>query len=150
MNSAIFRVIDANMNRAREGLRVAEDISRFILEDVAMTKSLKDLRHKLWLVYKDLFSKYEVILGRDVSHDIGREDPQDSKYRKSFEDVFFANIQRAKEALRVLEEAAKLLNSKAFEEFKALRFTLYDEEKKAYQTFKTARKNENVNRRRKK
>ena len=41
----VFRVVDANFNRSREGLRVCEDITRFIVASPALTKELKALRH---------------------------------------------------------------------------------------------------------
>ena len=41
----LLRIIDANLNRAREGLRVCEDISRFALGDKTATRALKSIRH---------------------------------------------------------------------------------------------------------
>jgi len=48
----IYRVLDANFNRAREGLRVTEEVARFILEDPQLTARLKDLRHRLITLQK--------------------------------------------------------------------------------------------------
>ena len=42
-----LRIIDAAANRAREGLRVAEDFVRFVLDDRHLTEQCKQLRHDL-------------------------------------------------------------------------------------------------------
>jgi thiamine-phosphate pyrophosphorylase len=39
------RLIDANLNRAREGLRVLEDLARFELDDAALSERAKQIRH---------------------------------------------------------------------------------------------------------
>jgi thiamine-phosphate pyrophosphorylase len=44
---AVFRVIDAALNRASEGLRVVEDHVRFVADDVFLTGQVKALRHEL-------------------------------------------------------------------------------------------------------
>ena len=43
----ILRVIDANFNRAREGLRVCEDVCRFFCDHKSLTVKYKLLRHEL-------------------------------------------------------------------------------------------------------
>ena len=43
----VRRIIDANLNRAREGLRAVEEYARFVVEDAAATERLKTLRHDL-------------------------------------------------------------------------------------------------------
>ncbi len=42
-----FRIIDANLNRASEGLRVIEEIGRFVYENAEAVKNIKELRHKV-------------------------------------------------------------------------------------------------------
>ena len=42
-----LRIIDANLNRAAEGLRVLEDIARLGLNDASLSERLKTLRHEL-------------------------------------------------------------------------------------------------------
>lgn len=39
-----MRIIDVNINRATEGLRVVEELCRFVLEDQKLTLSIKKLR----------------------------------------------------------------------------------------------------------
>jgi len=128
-NKKIFRVLDVNINRVKEGLRVCEDITRFILNDPASTKSLKSLRHKVEdAIAKSSISKMLLCQARDVKRDCATE-ICDLEHKKSWQAIFFANIQRAKEALRVLEEFSKLFEEKMSENFKSLRFNIYEQEK---------------------
>ena len=50
--------------------------------------------------------------------------------RSDLNDIFFANIQRVKESIRVLEEFSKLLDKKSALAFKRLRYQIYEVEKK--------------------
>jgi hypothetical protein len=48
MNTAsAIRIVDENLNRLSEGLRVLEDLARMILDDASLTQQLKSLRHDL-------------------------------------------------------------------------------------------------------
>ncbi len=71
----IYRMIDANINRVSEGLRVLEDISRFILEDSDMSRSLKEMRH----IVRKSFSDSKLITFRDSCNDLGLNKSQSSK-----------------------------------------------------------------------
>jgi len=126
----LLRIIDANLNRSREGLRVCEEIARFILEDEALTKELKKIRHGISRNIKKIPAISDKLLScRKSSSDVGKEIPNKSR-RKSYKDVFAANIQRAEEALRVLEEFSKILNHTLSKNFAHLRFKVYELEKK--------------------
>lgn len=129
LESKFLRVIDANFNRAKEGLRVCEDVCRFWLNDTAMTKALKDLRHRLTKAMGPLGLK-EMIAGRDVDGDVGRKSTKSESRRENPSDIFYANSQRVKESLRVLEEFSKLKNIKAAQAIKAMRYEVYVIEKK--------------------
>jgi len=62
-------------------------------------------------------------VGRDIlANELKREGPKD---------IFFANIQRVKESIRVLEEFSKLTNIKSSLKFKRARYKIYAIEKKA-------------------
>lgn len=126
----ILRIIDVNLNRAKEGLRVCEDITRFILNDPASTKALKSLRHRIQdiIASSNMDNKF-LCMARNVKGDCGT-DFCGLENKDRWESVFFANMQRAKEALRVLEEFSKLFKGNACEKFKTLRFRLYEQEKK--------------------
>ena len=43
----LLRIIDANLNRAREALRVMEEYARFALEDAGLSSAIKETRHAL-------------------------------------------------------------------------------------------------------
>ena len=46
-DASTFRILDASLNRATEGLRVVEDYVRFVLDDAHLTEQFKHLRHDL-------------------------------------------------------------------------------------------------------
>lgn len=127
MRSRILRIIDANVNRATEGLRVAEDIVRFVLDDSKLTGRLKDIRHNIVALLRD--ARCET---RDVKGDVGaKRTTRSEAIRANILDVFIANIKRAQESVRVFEETSKLFDTKLCSKFKKLRFELYDIEQKA-------------------
>ena len=123
------RVIDANFNRAKEGLRVCEDICRFILDAKALTRQYKDVRHQLTESMK-ILEIPEVILSRDIAKDVGRPSTVVEFQREGVTDIFCANSQRVKESIRVLEEFAKFFNKKLAEELKEIRYQIYALEKR--------------------
>jgi hypothetical protein len=129
-NKNILRIIDVNLNRAKEGLRVCEDITRFILNDSASTRALKLLRHKIQeITANSNIDKNSLCRARDIRGDCGMDFCVLEK-KDTWQSVFAANMQRAKEALRVLEEFSKLFKGNTGERFKSLRFRLYAQEKR--------------------
>jgi len=126
----INRIIDANINRTKEGLRVCEEIARFILNSRAITSEFKRVRHKIDGVIKYLPSAGDLLKTRESLADVGRDIYINELKRKDLRDVFFANIQRVKESIRVLEEFTKLINIKLAVEFKKIRYDIYAIEKK--------------------
>lgn len=137
-NSKFLRVIDANYNRAKEGLRVCEDVCRFWIDDRKLTRIFKSVRHRLTVNISKLGLK-EILAGRDVEGDTGRETIKSEARRKSVSDIFYANCQRVKESLRVLEEFAKLRNSGTAASLKKLRYEVYIAEKKVLMSMTIAR-----------
>ena len=132
LRNKILRIIDANINRATEGLRVAEDIVRFVLDDDKLTSKLKNIRHELVKALRLGFDKLILAQGRDVKGDVGAGRSTKSEgRRKDILDVFWANIKRAQESIRVFEELSKLFDARLGPKFKKLRFELYDIEQKA-------------------
>jgi len=133
MNKLIYRVVDANFNRIREGLRVCEEFTRFFLNDKALTKDLKKIRNKISMLYNNLpVDKKLLFSARETAYDVGRIGFKFERKRSRLLDVFWANIQRSKEAARVLEEFFKLEKKQLSNEFRTLRFRLYELEKEAY------------------
>lgn len=120
-----LRIIDENLNRLSEGLRVLEDISRMLLNDSGLTRQFKTLRHDL--IRADLSLNKRLIESRDSVNDIGASMTVPGEAtRKNLPDILVANAKRAQESLRVLEELAKLptVNFDS-EKYKQARFTLY-------------------------
>jgi thiamine-phosphate pyrophosphorylase len=129
----IYTVIDANINRAKEGLRVIEDITRFIFAKKNISKDLKNLRHAADLAVKKISIDYkDMILSRDSEGDVGRRTIVKSEFmRQNTQEILISNFKRVEESMRVLEEISKLIDKKAAARFKDLRYRVYVLEKKA-------------------
>ncbi len=125
----IYRLIDANYNRAKEALRVCEDVCRFYLDAPAYTRQYKDIRHQLTESVMALNIK-NLIGARAIESDVGRGSTGSEFRRRDGADIYYANSQRAKESVRVLEECAKLFDGSAAGKIKKLRYKLYALEKK--------------------
>ena len=95
------RIIDANLNRASEALRVLEEITRFILEDKDLSEELKIMRHTINHVQNTDYAA--LLMARDTEGDIGAGIENPDK-RSGCETIFKANIKRLQQALRVLAE----------------------------------------------
>jgi thiamine-phosphate pyrophosphorylase len=129
---AVYRIIDANINRLKEGLRVCEEITRFVLNSHNLTSQFKKIRHRADKIIKFLPGHSEFYQQRKSSTDVGRKIYGNELKRTNYQDILFANAQRVKESLRVLEEFSKLISKKAALEFKDLRYEIYGLEKKIY------------------
>jgi len=125
----VNRIIDANINRAKEGLRVCEEIARFILDNRQLTSRLKLIRHTLTSLSESVISRDERFKERSSIKDVGRLIKADELKRDGVSDILFANIQRVKESVRVLEEFSKLINIKAALGFKNIRYKIYEIER---------------------
>lgn len=129
-NKNINRIIDANINRTKEGLRVCEEICRFILNSAVFTAEFKTIRHKIDAILKSLPSRSTLLEARLSNKDIGKNIYINELKRRDYKDILLANLQRIKESVRVLEEFGKLLNTNAAVEFKKIRYRVYETEKR--------------------
>lgn len=130
MKRKIIRLIDANLNRAKEAARVCEEIARFILENSKLSISYKKIRHKITQNFAALNLDLKTLLAaRDTKTDAGVKSISSEMTRRNIGDIFFANTQRLKESVRVLEEFSKIINKDAAQDFKTLRFQIYALEK---------------------
>ncbi len=121
MNKNHLRLIDANLNRLREGIRVVEDIFRYIYNNKEISTKLKSLRHiALTKNY------YELLETRDVENDVLRESIKSEQNREDLNSILIANFKRAQESSRVLEELTKLSSIEDSENFKYIRYELYN------------------------
>jgi thiamine-phosphate pyrophosphorylase len=125
----LYRMLDASSNRAREGLRVIEDYARFVLDDPGLLRRLKEMRHRLAEATRGLDAE-GVLAARDTKGDVGTAitTAQESS-RESPRAVLLANFKRSEEALRSLEEYAKLVDVWVAGRFEVLRYDLYTLEK---------------------
>ncbi len=123
------RILDASANRAREGLRVVEDYVRFALDDPALTRRLKEVRHRLAEALRGIDP--DLLVGsRDTRGDVGTHIMTAAEStRESPRAVLSANFKRTAEALRTLEEYSKLVDSWLAGRFEVLRYDVYTIEK---------------------
>ncbi len=123
---ATLRIIDANLDRAGEGLRLIEDIARFILDDAVLTHELKAMRHQL--VEGDWPFQQQLLQSRNSISDVGADIKAPVDKERELPLVVVANARRVQESLRVLEELAKLpgnISQLDGAKFKQARFSLY-------------------------
>ena len=121
MNKNHLRLIDANLNRLREGIRVVEDIFRYIYNDKQTAIKLKELRH-----LSRLKNYFELLETRDVKNDVLRSSIKSEQNRSDLNSILIANFKRAQESARVLEEFTKLISIEDSENFKYIRYELYN------------------------
>ncbi|OGX38784.1 MAG: hypothetical protein A3D87_05280 [Omnitrophica WOR_2 bacterium RIFCSPHIGHO2_02_FULL_50_17] len=125
----LYRIIDANLNRAREGLRVCEDICRFVWDQREGARGFKEIRHRLTVVIMSLDIP-KLLESRNIEGDVGKITLDGELRRRDAGDIFYANAQRVKESIRVLEEFAKLKNAPLAKDLKKLRYRIYALEKR--------------------
>ncbi len=132
----IWRIMDANLNRTREGLRVCEDVARFAIADSPLTKSFKLCRHKLsQAVLKFPVSHQTLLHSRESQNDIGKKSYIRDERKMTVKSLLLSNFKRIEESLRVLEECAKLAAPPLCRQFQSLRFTVYELEKRTITKF---------------
>jgi thiamine-phosphate pyrophosphorylase len=123
-NTKELRLIDANLNRLREGIRVVEDIFRYVYNNKELASQLKKLRH---MSRMDLYN--EMLDSRDIKNDVLKRSVDSEQSRTNLYSILIANFKRAQESARVLEEFTKLQSIEMSERFKNIRYELYDMEK---------------------
>ena len=122
----IYRIIDANLNRAREGVRVTEEVARLYFDDAKLSAKFKRLRHELTRVAKRNFDQEKLLSFRDSEKDVGANSMGSlEKKRADLNSIIQANLRRSEEATRVLEEFGKLISPDSAKSFKRIRFKLY-------------------------
>lgn len=124
-----LRVLDAAANRAREGLRVVEDYVRFTLDDAHLSSLTKHCRHDLTAALAPL-DALGLIAARDTMRDVGTTLRTRAESRRTSPwDVLKANLKRAQEAARTLEEFGKIVSPDVGETLAQWRYRLYTLEK---------------------
>ncbi len=129
LSQQTLRIIDANLNRIGESLRLLEDVARLILNDTNLSKKLKTIRHELEDV--DFHLKKQLLQARQADSDVGADIKVEQQLgKRELSTTVIANSRRIEQSLRVVEELAKTpdieLDSNRFEKS---RFELYTLEK---------------------
>lgn len=120
-----LRIIDANLNRAREALRVIEDYARFARDDPVAAEAAKRLRHRLRTL-GDAIGPDLLLAARDAGGDVGRETKTATELtREGALDVVRAAFARGGEALRTIAEFAKSDAPPAAADAERVRYELY-------------------------
>lgn len=128
LNKSAFRIIDANLNRVSEGIRVLEDLARFSMDNKEVSKSLRNLRHRIRGAASTMHDKG--IMARDSVNDPGFKISQAARNddRADIRDLAAGNFKRVQEGLRSLEEYSKVAGhydiSKIFESCRYEAYTL--------------------------
>lgn len=119
----VVRILDANINRLQEGIRVVEDIFRYVYNHKEITYTLKQMRHKAILQHQDI-----LLSARDVVCDIAKESIETEIERTDLYAIINANFHRICESARVIEECLKLDICKQYgqsQTFKEIRYEAY-------------------------
>jgi len=124
----MLRIVDANLNRIGEGLRLLEDVSRFILDDPDISRRLKALRHDI--LPTDAALRERLIAARRADEDVGAFlDVSGEGERRDAAALVGANSRRIEQSLRVLEEITKVPGQDFgldWEKLKDARFRVYE------------------------
>lgn len=120
----ISRIIDANLNRLTEALRVIEEYYRFLMNDADTSDRLYRLRHEVGGIARELGT----ISSRNTESDSGKS--RFDTEAKDLRSVVSANMKRAQEASRVLEEYSKIDSPSLSPFWQRLRFEIYGLESK--------------------
>jgi len=124
-------MLDANLNRASEGLRVAEDVLRFGYANGQLSGETRRLRHDVGKVMLRVAPRGSLVAARDSRRDVGAGRWQAGRPRRGVGDLLAANLRRAGESLGVLEEGARVVAAPACcRSLQALRYRLYDLERR--------------------
>ena len=132
MKQAIYRILDANLDRAREGLRIIEEWCRLGLNHQPLAEECKQIRQEL-----AQWHSWELRQARDTPGDVGTDlsHPQE-EVRESINQLLQANLCRSQEALRVLEEYSKLYEPKMAAACKQLRYRVYTIESNLFNSYR--------------
>ena len=131
---AVYRILDANLNRAREALRVLEEYVRFVKDDAILSARTKALRHRMKEI-ADALGPEKLLSARASETDVGRDIPSPSREtRTDPRAVAVASCKRLQEALRNLEEYSTGVDQAASDLAGQIRFDAYQLEKELFLT----------------
>ncbi len=126
MDTEVLRIIDVNVNRTREALRVIEDYARFVLDDADAAGAVKHCRHELRGII-DAVGPERLLAARDIVSDVGRDVKTPAELERSaIEDVVRAAFARLSEATRAISEYGKVVSAAAATAAETLRYRAYE------------------------
>jgi len=117
----IYQIIDANLDRAREGLRVLEDWARFGLGKEKYVKKIKNFRQILGKNLLEVNKQSRTHIKdkcKGLTH-------QEQINRKTSEQIISSNSARVQEALRVIEEFSRLHHHELSKIASKIRYEIY-------------------------
>ncbi len=129
VQKTVYRIIDANFNRAREALRVIEEYCRFVLDHEGLCARTKQLRHALCGALSELDDQ-TLLTCRDTERDVGTHIKVDQQLKRtSLESCLTAAAKRLPEALRALSELIQTFNPALAVRVEQIRYQTYTLEK---------------------
>ncbi|AIQ95582.1 thiamine phosphate synthase [Prochlorococcus sp. MIT 0604] len=117
----IYQIIDANLDRAREGLRVLEDWARFGLGNEKQVERIKNFRQILGKNHLEVYKQsrnHTEDKCKGITH-------QEQNNRKTSEQIISSNSGRVQEALRVIEEFSRIHNYELSKIASGIRYEIY-------------------------
>ncbi len=129
----LLRMLDANLNRSREGLRVLEDFFRFISETNTLRSKARKIRHAMEKLISEKSLIKTMFKERNSKSDLGKEVDLWEMKREEIFDLVYANFQRVKESTRVIEELLKIIDKRKVKLIKNIRYEIYNMEKKTFE-----------------
>ena len=127
---SVLRMLDANLNRLAEALRVVEDVCRFHWNQPGFGAAFKGLRHRVFSALETAgVSRPNLLRQRDIAGDVGRAVDSPATSGLEPETLAFRNLERAREALRVVQECCRACAPEAEGSLQEIRYQLYAEEK---------------------
>ena len=118
----IYQIIDANLDRAREGLRVLEDWARFGLGKEKYVEKIKNFRQILGKNHLEVYKQSRNHIKdkcKGLTH-------QEQFNRITCEQIISSNSARVQEALRVIEEFSRLQNHELSKIASEIRYEIYN------------------------
>jgi len=117
----IYQIIDANLDRAREGLRVLEDWARFGLGNEKYVERIKNFRQILGKNHLEVYKQSRNHIEdkcKGLTH-------KEQINRTTSEQILSSNSGRVQEALRVIEEFSRLHNNELSKIASEIRYEIY-------------------------
>lgn len=122
-----LRIVDANLDRSAEGLRTAEDLARFHLEDARLCERIRSIRRSVSRAVAKAVPAQHLVGSRDSKRDVGRGPTGTS--RAGALDIARSSFRRTQEAMRVIEEAFRTIQPSVAADIEEMRYRAYEAEK---------------------